>query len=288
MTAMAEPASQFSQETLWETNLPWTCDLLQRSLPDLVRSVDPATQKSIFDTVLAERKSLFVEWSPDEMRASPRDLIRELVAIGVLEHNLIRKLRDEDLVHLFLAGCSHAGNMLAIRYLPTIRETVGIVVRAHGLCPFSDVDAFVEDITSIMALKLVTKLHTYRFKKPLEHWINSICKKAAISEARRETGRSKKGPRKYVSFLELMAKPVRTIKPEHRDLLQRIFEYHIKRGGKKSVLAIQLSCVEGLTAKEIAKRLGKTPGSVNQLISRDYARLREISMNEFGFTGTDI
>lgn len=288
MTAMAEPASQFSRETLWEENLQWTRDLLERNLPAVVRSIIPAQQERILEIVLAQRKSIFLDWSPDQMPPDPRTLIRELVASLVTERNLIPLLGDYQLVHLFLAGCSHAGNVLALRYLPMIRKTVGSVVRAHGLCPFSDVDAFVEDITSIMALKLVTKLHTYRFKQPLEHWINSICKKAAISEARRETGRSKKGPRQYVSFLELMAKPVRTVNPEHRDILQRIIDYHSKRGGKKSILAIQLSCVEGLTAKEIAKRLAKTPASVNQLISRDYARLREISINEFGFTGTDI
>lgn len=287
---MSAPVPQRSLEMSWLENLHWTYDLIDRNLFVSEGSVDSATRKKILEIALSECKSSFLNWLPSARPSDPRDLIKGIVSLTVLEHNLISHLPDEELVRLALAGYKQSGDKLAIRYLPKIKKTVASIVRAKHLCQFSDVDAFIEDISSDVALKLVTKLHTYRFKKPLEHWVNVISKRAAYTAGRKVVGRGKGGPRKYVSVDEFLHYDPRVVEPEHRDILQRIFEAHGKRGkrGRRSNQAIHLSSFEGLNAKEVAKQLRTTPAYVNGLISHDYRLLREISIDEFGFTGKDI
>ncbi len=278
-------------ESLWDENLEFARETIERDLPAPVRCVDPETLQSIFDAALSHSHRIFVGNYPFQGAGSLTVQIQSIVAGVVNEFNLPYYLSDEDLARLSLAGYALAGEYLAIRYLPKIKKTVAGVVRSKNLCTFSDIDAFVEDIASDVALKLVTKLGTYRFKQPLEHWVNAICTKTACSAGRKAVGRSKKGPRKYVSWTDLLAEaPLRPVKPEHRDVLDRIFEAHGKQGKRalKSNNAILLHYFWGCDAKEIAVRLGTTPGYVDKLISHDYPRLRKIGIDKFGVSGTDL
>jgi hypothetical protein len=127
-------------------------------------------------------------------------------------------------------------------FLLLLKIVAGTVYAKH-LCPSSDPGAFIEDVSSEVALKLTTKLHTYRFKKPLEHWVAKICKRSAFTAARKDPGRSKKGPRKFVSWEDVKENIFSPVKPEHKAILEEIFKEHEKEGARavKSNKAIRLS-----------------------------------------------
>jgi DNA-directed RNA polymerase specialized sigma24 family protein len=142
-----------------------------------------------------------------------------------------------------------------------------------------------------MCLKIMASLESYRFEQPFEHWVASICNNESFAGRREVVGRAEL-PRVFVTWKELLQQaPSPVIRDtEHRDILKKAIDVYIGQGkrAKKSWEAIRLYWFEELDVEEIAVRLNTTEGYVYKMFSHDYPKLRGISIDDFGFSGTDL
>jgi RNA polymerase sigma factor (sigma-70 family) len=248
----------------------------------------------------------------DECEEWLEQLVKEVVAeeIPKLINNK-GELRDEELVQLATLGTIQilkagrvktiephsptneaARDQLMERYSPKIKNLVAGIVNKHGLCPPSqDVPTYIEDTAQNVCLKITANLKSYGYEQPFKHWVAAICTNEAFAGRRDAVGRAEL-PRVFVTwedFLQQAPSPV-IRDTEHRDILKKAIDEYIGQGGraKKSWDAIRLKYFEDLDVEEIAVRLNTTEGYVYKMSSHDYRKLRRISIDGFGFSGTDL
>jgi RNA polymerase sigma factor (sigma-70 family) len=157
--------------------------------------------------------------------------------------------------------------------------------------PLAQSTAFIEDTAQNVCLKIMSNLESYGYEKPFEHWVAAICTNEALAGRRDAVGRAEL-PRVFVTwedFLQQAPSPV-IRDTEHRDILEKAIDKYIEQGGraKKSWDAIRLYYFEELAVEEIAVRLNTTEGYVRKMFSHDYRKLRRISIDGFGYSGTDL
>src|SRR6266566_3383896 len=248
------------RKRLWETYKAIAISKLQEALPAAARQ---------FETYYTELLLKFVTFDsfPEGRTAEQLEEwlntdIEKVVATEIPKlTNDKGELIDEELVRLATSGATHeaASVQLMERYSPKIKDLVAGIVYKHGLCPPSqDVPSFIGDTAQNVCHKIIAKLESYRFEQPFEHWVAKICTNEALVG--------------------------------HRDILKKIRDIYIEQGGraKKSWDAIRLYWFEDLDVEEVAVRLNTTEGYVYKMFSHDYPKLRGISIDDFGFSGTDL
>jgi RNA polymerase sigma factor (sigma-70 family) len=232
-----------------------------------------------------ENEKSFPEW----LSTLIQNVVRERFASLIKDNALI----DEELVRLATSGLQAAKNHLIHGWLPMIKNFVAATVHAHDVCPSStDVDAFIEDVSQEVGLRLVENLDQFRFEQPFEHWVKVICYNTAYDLRRPITRRFGTGDVEYVSWEDLTLQDSTPVirDPAHRRIVRELLREHGKKGtrARKSRDAIELSYFHNLEHKEVAKRLDASPGYVDQLFSHDYRKLREICREKYGLSGTDL
>ena len=270
---------------------------LQKALPACARQFE-ADYTEFFLLKFVFRK--FDAGSPegrwaDELEEWLEQLVKEVAATEIPKLiNDKGELIDEELVRLATSGATHeaASVQLMERYSPKIKDLVAGIVYKHGLCPPSqDVPSFIGDTAQNVCHKIIAKLESYRFEQPFEHWVAKICTNEALVGQRDDVGRGPL-PRVFVTWEEFLQQAPSPIirDTEHRDILKKIRDIYIEQGGraKKSWDAIRLYWFEDLDVEEAAVRLNTTEGYVYKMFSHDYPKLRGISIDDFGFSGTDL
>jgi len=281
------------RKRLWETYKAIAISKLQEALPAAARQ---------FETYYTELLLKFVTFDsfPEGRTAEQLEEwlntdIEKVVATEIPKlTNDKGELIDEELVRLATSGATHeaASVQLMERYSPKIKDLVAGIVYKHGLCPPSqDVPSFIGDTAQNVCHKIIAKLESYRFEQPFEHWVAKICTNEALVGQRDDVGRGPL-PRVFVTWEEFLQQAPSPIirDTEHRDILKKIRDIYIEQGGraKKSWDAIRLYWFEDLDVEEVAVRLNTTEGYVYKMFSHDYPKLRGISIDDFGFSGTDL
>jgi len=282
---------------LWFAHRAIVISNLQKALPACARQFE-ADYTEFFLLKFVFRK--FDAGSPegrwaDELEEWLEQLVKEVAATEIPKLiNDKGELIDEELVRLATSGATHeaASVQLMERYSPKIKDLVAGIVYKHGLCPPSqDIPSFIEDTAQNVCVKIMANVESYGYEQPFEHWVAKICTNEALAGRRDTVGRAEL-PRVFVSwedFLQQAPSPV-IRDTEHRDILKKTIDKYIEQGGraKKSWDAISLKWFEDLDVEEIAVRLNTTEGYVYKMFTHDYPKLRGISIDDFGFSGTDL
>jgi len=278
---------------LWFAHRAKVISNLQKALPACARQFE-ADYTEFFLLKFVFRK--FDAGSPegrwaDELEEWLEQLVKKVVTTEIPKLiNDKGELIDEELVRL--ADTYEAARVqLMDRYSPKIKKIVAGIVYKHHLCPPSqDAPSFIEDAAQNVCHKIIAKLESYRFEQPFEHWVAKICTNEALLGQRDDVGRGP--PRVFVTWEEFLQQaPSPVIRDtEHRDILKKVIDKYKEQGrrAKKSWDAIRLKWFEDLDVEEIAVRLNTTEGYVYKMFSHDYPKLRGISIDDFGFSGTDL
>jgi RNA polymerase sigma factor (sigma-70 family) len=202
------------------------------------------------------------------------------------------ELGDEELIRLYRLGIEPALKKLFHRWLPRIKGFVASTVNARNVCPPStDKDAFIEDVSQEVGIKVLENHSQYKFMKPFEHWIRKICFNTAYQKRREIVRRLSSGDAEYVSWddlRELGSEPsLQNI--DHIRIVRDLLENHGSgRRAEKSKKAIRLRYFNDIPTEEVADRIGLSYDSLGQLFSHDYKSMRKRCKDEHGFSGADL
>jgi DNA-directed RNA polymerase specialized sigma24 family protein len=198
---------------------------------------------------------------------------------------------DDELVRLANGGIGWALDHLMERYSMLVRKIVSGIVFARSKCPPSqDRGEFVNDVISRVNLRIIEKLHTYRFEAPFQAWVGVIAAHEAENERIETDGEAQAGPRRYISWEDYERHAPVIGNEEHVDILNRIIAIYRNKDERSAdcVAALYLKHYQGYKTKDVAVRIGLTVDSLFQLYSHDYRELRKLCLDKFGFSGTDL
>jgi RNA polymerase sigma-70 factor (ECF subfamily) len=175
---------------------------------------------------------------------------------------LLNPVTDElKLINLSQQGDAEALASLYACYVERITRYIYIRVTDHQLA---------EDITSRIFLKMLEKLDTYQVgQSPVIAWLYRMAHNAVIDHYRTK--------RTFISLEDVHPADVR-----QEDGIEEKLELQIKShqlGAALQVLTEEqqrvliLKFIDGLSTREIARQLGKQPGSVRSLQMRALQRL---------------
>jgi len=291
---MAASTVQGSPEESWEK---YAIELLHKRLAKLMSASSEPIRDHYEETLLPEFKRQFIgEIKNYDRRSSLAiwlgNFIKSFVAAKLSIIVKGRQVIDEELVRLAKTGFEPALPELMERYSEIIDKTVSAIVWTNHKCPPSqDQRTFVEDIASEVKLQVVRHFPTYQFESSFKSWVHSICEHETENARRKIQGQGHV-ERRYVSFEELCQEPHAFVirNEKHVDILHKIFEIHVGQceRARKSLNALYLRFFDGYDSEEVAAKVDLTIGSLHQLYSDDYEALRQISIDKFGFTGTDL
>jgi RNA polymerase sigma factor (sigma-70 family) len=291
---MAASTIQGAPEESWEK---YAVELLHERLAKLMSASSEPIRDHYEETLLPEFKRRYIEEIKNYDRRNSLaiwlgDFIKNFLAAKLGNVVKGRQVIDEELVRLANAGFELALAELMARYSQIIDKTVSAIVWKNHKCPPSqDQRTFVEDVASEVKLQVVRNFPTYQFESSFKSWVHSICENESENARRKIQGQGHV-ERHYVSLEELLQEPYAFVirNEEHVDILHKIFEIHVGQGerARKSLNALYLRFFDGYDSEEVAAKVGLTVGSLHQLYSDDYEALRQISIDKFGFTGTDL
>jgi len=175
---------------------------------------------------------------------------------------LLNPVTDElKLIRLSQQGDAEAMARLYACYVERITRYVYFRVTDHQLA---------EDITSRIFLKMLEKLDTYQVgQSPVIAWLYRMAHNAVIDHYRMK--------RTFVSLEDLHQAEVK-----QEDGIEEKLELQIKSQQLRAALQVLteeqqrvliLKFIDGLSTREIARQLGKQPGSVRSLQMRALQRL---------------
>jgi RNA polymerase sigma-70 factor (ECF subfamily) len=175
---------------------------------------------------------------------------------------LLSPATDElELISLSQQGDSEAFARLYACYVERITRYVYFRVTDHELA---------EDITSRIFLKMLEKLDTYQVgQSPVIAWLYRMAHNAIIDHYRTK--------RIFISLEDVRQAEVR-----QEDGIEEKLELQIKSQQLRAALqlltkeqqrVLVLKFIDGLSTREIARQLGKRPGSVRSLQMRALQRL---------------
>jgi DNA-directed RNA polymerase specialized sigma24 family protein len=294
---VVEDFVMLERKRLWEAHKADVISNLQEALPAAARQFETHYTEFFLSKFVSR---WFNYWFPegrstDQLEEWLKHLLKEVVATEIPKLvNDKGELRDEELVRLYRAGFPNCKTLLLERYQTKLRQLTPAIVHSKALCPESeDPDQFDKDVAQDVAVKLLTKVDSYRFESSFATWVSSICENEAKTRRDKLIGRSEKGKRKYVSFDELLeqsATPPVIKNLVHRDILHKVFAKHRTQGTRaaKSTDAVELRHFGKMDSEHIAERLQTTLAYLYQLFSHDYRELRRICLEDFGISGTDL
>ncbi len=218
----------------------------------------------------------------------------------------LERLSDEELIRRFCGSPPdvEAGNELARRCLPRLRNSIGRLVLAGQLCPIGkDRYAFCEDCISQACQKFLRGVCSFQFRGSFDGWLGKLAERATLDEYRRVIGRGPKPrpPSEPIEKVDMRSsaevhplfRSKYWVDPEglaqERELHEMfvvLLREHAQESAHNadSANAIGFVLWESSTAQEIAGKFGWSLARVWKLFSRDYVRLRELLATKYGIT----
>lgn len=290
---IATPLIANKRQQLWESNKTSILPIIRDALPPAAREFEFFYTTHLLSKVFERFHP--EAWSTQDITDKVRAIVDEVAIEQVTTRN--GELQDEELVRLHRAGYEKCRTALLERYAIKLHDLAPRIIYAKNLCPSTEhPPQFAKDVAQEVSLKLLQNLGSYKFDSKFETWVGSIIENEATTlGARKQFGRAKAGPRRYISFEDLereLADPVTPVIKlrEHREILRKVLKRHGAGGIKdsNSTDAILFRYAEELETSEIAKRMGTTDSYVGRLFSDDYPKLRQILADDFGLTGAEL
>ncbi len=294
---IADPFIEQRRRHRWETHKASILPKVREALPPVARGFEIYYTTHLLDQVFARFHPEI--WSTVDVIAEKLEaLVNEAVAASVPQLMTgSGELRDEELVRLHRAGYQKCRTMLLERYATKLHDLAPRIIHVKDLCPSMEYPPqFAKDVAQEVSLKLLQKLDSYKLDSKFETCVGTIIENEAKTlGSRKQFGRAKAGPRTYISFEDFEEEPADTVTPvienrKHREILHKALQKHRAGGIKdaKSADAIELRYFEELETPEVAMRIGATESYVARLISDDYPKVRQILIDDFGLTGTEL
>lgn len=174
------------------------------------------------------------------------------------------------------------------RLVPTARRLVRLHVFGHDAFPRNmqnlDRQSFCDDAEGEVFMNLTKGICKFKGNATLRTWVNTIVINTILALIRKCTGRGKNkpifesidkpdpdDPQRTVSEAsskEVVGNPATNV--EQTIAIQQVFDSYAERSNSHLLsLSVMRLRQEGYTAKEISQMVGKTPGAVDKIHSRD-------------------